>query len=416
MKLPFLKGLGGQPEAGFPQETYLAVDIGTEVLKIIMFRCDDQGVHILRTSRIFQQQHAMRSGVIQSLNTVIENCRLGLNEVTTGLEEQDMPRKVIMGIAGELVHGVSIVVNYDREDRSSKQVDRKEQQNIFNQVKESVFKEGTGELAAKYGLAAEDIDVLHISVTGAEIGGMQVDSLVGFSGKNVCLHFYASFAPKTYVEALRHVASNLGLELIGVVSQPFAMARAFGGSSEKDFSGVFVDIGGGTTDIALVQNGNVSDTQIFAFGGRVFTKRLARDMNLDYRHAEARKIKYSKGELDEKISSKVKRSLAKDLAIWVEGLRLGLASMEDVDQLPSYIYLCGGGSMLPDLRRTVAEFPWNKYLPFMRAPKALVVTPEKLDKIVDKQQLLKDPMDVTPAGLARFVWDRLKYPERHFVG
>ncbi len=414
MKLPFFPKKKETVPA-FSDELILSVDIGTEVLKMLLFRCDEFGVHVVRSSRIFQQQHAMRSGVIKSLSTVIENCRLGLGEVTDGLTSDEMPKKVVMGIAGELIHGVSIVVNYDREEQASKEVDDKEQMNIFNQVRENVYDSGRKELANRYGMDPEDIEVLHVTVTGVEIGGMTVDSLVGFTGKQVRLNFYASFAPRTYLEALKKVAESINMELIGVVSQPFAMARVVAGSLDRSFNGIFVDVGGGTTDVALVQRGSVADTQIFSFGGRVLTKRIADEMNLDYRHAEARKLKYSSGELDPKIASKVRAILQKDLAIWVEGLRETLKSMEDVEQFPPQVFLCGGGAMLPDLRRALIEHPWTGGLPFMRFPKVTLVTPEKLDMVHDRGQVLKDAMDITPAGLARFAWDRLKYPSRHFV-
>lgn len=401
-------------KVGFNDDTLLAIDIGTETLKMLLFTCDEAGVNILKSSRIFQQQHAMRSGVIKSLDTVIENCHLGYNEVIEGIDEKNHPKRVVMGIAGELVHGVSIVVNYDREDRTSKEIDAKEQENIFGQVKANVFNDGRNELAERYGMDPADIDVLHITITGLEVGGMNVDSLVGYTGKQVRLNFYASFAPRTYIEALKKVAVSLNLEVMGIVSQPFAMARVFAGSSDRDFNGVFIDVGGGTTDIALVQGGNVADTQIFAFGGRVFTKRIAREMNLDFRHAESRKIKYSEGSLDAKISDKIKKIIAKDLGVWVEGLKFGLTSMEDVDSFPPYLYLCGGGAMLPDLRRAIMEYPWTVKMKFMRFPKVLIVMPDKLEKIVDKSGALKDPIDITPAGLARFAWDKIKYPEKHF--
>ena len=273
MKLPFLSS--SPQKTGMTDELLLAIDIGTEVLKVLLFKCSASGVQIVKSARIFQQQHAMRSGVIRSLNTVVENCRLAFNEVTETVEPELLPRKVVMGIAGELIHGVSVVVNYDREDKGAQEVDAKEQKNIYSHGRESVYANGRNKLAEKYGMDPEDIEVLHVTVSGVEIGGMSVDSLIGFTGKQVRLHFYASFAPRTYLDALRNIAGNLGLELMGIVSQPYAMARVVEGASERTFNGVFVDIGGGTTDVALVQKGNVSDTQIFSFGGRVFTKRIA---------------------------------------------------------------------------------------------------------------------------------------------
>ena len=183
---------------------------------------------------------------------------------------------VIQLIAGEYIQGVSIVVNYEREENFEKEVTKKEQDRIIAQVKAQIAANGKDDLSLRTGLKNEDIEILHITPTGLEIGGMPVNSLIGYKGREVKLNFYASFAPKTYTEALRKVASSLNLEVLGIVSQPFAVARAHAGGDHTNFSAIFIDIGGGTTDVAIVKNGNVAETQMFAFGGRVFTKELAR--------------------------------------------------------------------------------------------------------------------------------------------
>lgn len=134
---------------------------------------------------------------------------------------------------------------------------------------------------------------------------MPVNTLVGYTGRDVRLNFYASFAPKTYIEALRKVASTLNFEVLGIVSQPFAVARAHSGGENSNFSSIFIDVGGGTTDIAVVKNGNIAETQMFAFGGRAFTKELAKLTDTDFRHAEQRKIKYSNKELPKEVSRQV---------------------------------------------------------------------------------------------------------------
>ncbi len=412
MRLPFFQKKKSKPR--FDDTRYLALDIGTEILKVILFRCSELGVHILDSVRVPQPRLAMKAGVIQSLDRVLLNCKSGIQEVVKNLDEKEMPKKVVMGIAGELVHGVSIVVNYSRKDRAGNEVTLSEQDSIYSKVKEKVLQEGRQQMSQKYGISADDIEILHVTITGLEIGGMPVDSLVGFTGDKVRLHFYASFAPRTYIDSLKKITSNLSLEELGVVSLPFVMARVMEGSSQKNFSGIFVDIGGGTTDVVLVERGSVSDTQIYAFGGRIFSKRIAQEMNIDYRHAEERKIKYSNGELATDVATKIRSLIGKDLEVWTRGLRVALSNMEDIEQYPPFIYLCGGGALLPDLKRAIIEYPWTKELKFMRFPKVYVMTPEKLDMVIDKRFCLKDSIDITPAGLARFAWDKLKYPDRHF--
>jgi len=412
-KLPFFKTEEKVPEFE-PNTNYLAMDIGTEVLKSILFTAAEEGVVVSKISRLQQQQNAMNKGIITNLSTVLENCRLSITELTEGLEEKEYPKKVVLGIAGEFIQGVSIIVNYERDEKFDEEVTIQEQKKIVGKVFEQITENGKEDLARRTGLSNEDIEILHITVTGMEIGGMTVDSLVGFKGKNVKLFFYASFAPKTFIDSLRKLTHSLEMELIGIVSQPFAVARAFGNSQSKEFSGIFVDIGGGTTDVAVVVRGNILDTQMFGFGGRVFTKEIARLMNLDYRHAEARKIKYTEGSLDRKIQVEVKTICYNIAEIWIKNLAAAFEMCEDIDQFPTQIYLCGGGSLLPEIKTVLLEFPWTRLLPFSTIPKISIITPEKLEKVTDPKNLLKFTYDVTPASLSKFAYDKIRNPENYY--
>jgi len=385
---------------------FVALDIGTEVLKSMRFTMDAYGVNIYKISRIQQQEHAMKSGIIRNLDTVLENCKLSINEITDGLIPEEMPKKIVMGIAGEYIQGVSIVVNYKREENFEKEVTEKEQETILKKIKGQILAEGEESLALRIGLTSADIDILHITITGLEIGGMPVQSLIGYTGKDVKINLYASFGPKTYVNALRKVATSLNLDLISVVAQPFAVARAYSGSSSQDFSGIFIDIGGGTTDIAIVENGNVLQTQMFAFGGRVFTKEIAKELNLDFRHAEQRKIKYTEGEIGKDLSEKVRKIIIPVANLWMKTLKVAFENCDDVDTFPSHIYMCGGGSLLPEIKESMLEFPWKKYLPFPVVPKIEAFTPDKLNNIVDKSGDLRNIYDITPSALAKFAYDK----------
>ena len=310
-----------------------------------------------------------------------------------------------MGIAGEYIQGVSIVVNYEREEHFEKEVTKKEQDKIINEVKSQISVTGKEDLGMRTGLKNEDIEILHITPTGMEIGGMPVNSLIGYKGRDVKLNFYASFAPKTYTEALRKVASSLNFEVLGIVSQPFAVARAHSGGKNSNFSAIFIDVGGGTTDIAIVKNGNVGETQMFAFGGRVFTKELARLTDADFRHAEQRKIKYSEKELPKDIMRQVQKTMYTTSTLWMRTLKVALESCEDIGPLPTQIFLCGGGALLPDIKQSLMEFPWKKYLPIAVVPKIDMFTPNLLGSITDNSGDLENLYDITPASLAKFLYD-----------
>lgn len=389
-------------------ERVVALDIGTEVLKAILFNINEEGkIVVEKVARIQQQQNAMDKGMIMNLNTVLENCRLAMREISDGLDEVKQPKHIVMGIAGEYIQGVSIIVNYEREEKFNEEVTPKEQADIISRIHNKILESGKEDLARRTGLVNEDIDILHVTITGMEIGGMSVDSLVGFRGKDVKLYFYASFAPKTYTSALQNVAKSLSLNLLGIVSQPFAVARAFRGARSKDFSGIFVDIGGGTSDVAVVQRGSVVDTQMYAFGGRVFTKQLAKALNLDYRHAELRKVKYAEGELDDKLGKQVKKVMYPTSQVWMKALKSSLEVADELESLPSKIYLCGGGALLPEIKEVMMEFPWTKLLPFASVPKIEIIYPDKLDSIIDESGDLNHTYDITPASLTLFALDKI---------
>lgn len=410
IKLPFISSRENLLDG---KKQIVALDIGTETVKSVLFTINEEGVSINKISRIQQQQHAMRSGIITNLDTVLENCKLSIEELVSNLKEEEYPKKVILGIAGEYIQGVSIVVNYQREENFEKEVNKREQDKIISQIRSQIIVDGKGDLSQRTGLKNDDIEILHITPTGLEIGGLPVNTLVGYKGRDVKLHFYASFAPKTYTEALRKLSNTLGLEVLGIVSQPFAVARAHSAGENKNFSAIFLDIGGGTTDVAVVQNGNISETQMFAFGGRVFTKELAKLTDSDLRHAEQRKIKYSEKELPKEVSRQVQKAMYSTANLWIRTLKVALESCEDIDVLPSQIYLCGGGALLPEIKEVMLEFPWKKYLPFTVVPKIDMFTPNLLGSIKDNSGELQNIYDITPASLAKFVYDmeidRTKY-------
>lgn len=415
MTIPFFSRKK-QEDSGTTDKYYISLDIGTEVIKGLLFSMNDLGVDVWYSFQVKQQIHAMRSGTILDQETVVENSRLVVEKLSAAVDEKDRPRKMVLGMAGELINGISITVNYERGKIASKKMDSTEIESIVETVIADILNNGKSELAKRLSTTIENVDVLQIMVTGMAADRVPVESLEGLAPTEVTLFIYASFAPKSYVDILRDIAKQLGLQIASIVTQPFAVSRSFSGSSERSFSGIFVDIGGGTTDIALVQNGNNIQTKMFAFGGRAFTKKISKHMDISYQLAEGRKIKYSTGELPLDVRDEVRRLISSDVNLWIDALEIGLSELENVKSFPGQFYMCGGGAMLPDLREAILAFPWYKNLPFDKIPKAMLVTPDKLDRVYDKSGLLVNPYDVTPASLARFYWEVLKKPHLNYLG
>ncbi len=138
---------------------------------------------------------------------------------------------------------------------------------------------------------------------------------------------------------------------------------------------------------------------MFALGGRAFTKSIADRLDLPFPRAEEIKVDYARGVA---LSNRadVARIVADDVAIWSAGVELVLEELASGDLLPGRIYLCGGGSHLPEIGAVLRDEKYWRRLPFSRPPEVVVMAPGQVDRIKDATGLLVDQQDVTPMGLA----------------
>jgi cell division protein FtsA len=162
---------------------------------------------------------------------------------------------------------------------------------------------------------------------------------------------------------------------------------------------LFIDVGGGTTDVALVRQGGIEGTRMFALGGRAFTKSIADRLDLPFPRAEALKVDYARGIAGDR-TEEVREIVADDVAVWAAGVELVLEELTGGDQLPGRIHLCGGGSRLPEVRESIAAESFWSRLPFARPPEVTILSPDQIDTVRDDTHLLEDQQDVTPMGLA----------------
>ena len=208
-----------------------------------------------------------------------------------------------------------------------------------------------------------------------------------------------------HLGALQTIAADLGLELVSIAAEPYAVARSVGVDEAGEFSAIFIDIGGGTSDIAVVRNGGLEGTKMFAIGGRSFTKRVSQSFNVPFAKAEEIKITYATDGLEEEDADKVRDALELDAEVWLSGVELSLSEFSDVDSLPSRILLCGGGSALPEIKKALESKDWYKDLPFAKKPKVSFIKPEDVANMVDDSDTIKDQQDITPMGLASLLVD-----------
>ncbi len=380
----------------------IALDIGTEFAKCLIFKVEEDKGIIIGTGRQRQRLSDMQGGAVTDIHGVARNCKKALERAAEMANV--MPTQVMMGIAGELVKGNTTTIKYTRPD-SKAGITLEELKDIISRVQRRSFDRARQILAWETGHSEVDVKLVNAAIVDVKIDGYKVSNPLGFQGRELQIGVFNAFAPIVHLGALQTIASELNLDLLSIVADPYALARSVGPKESAEFSAIFIDIGGGTTDIAIVRQGGVEGTKMFALGGRSFTKRIAQVFGCTFDEAEEIKIKYSKGELPKEDNQFVKNALVTDCQVWLSGVELTLEEFSALELLPSRILLCGGGTMLKDIEETLKNAKWNPTLPFARHPTVHFIKPQDVENIEDDTKELKNPWDITPMSLANLAID-----------
>ncbi len=387
----------------------VALDIGTEFVKALIAKVeqDDKGnevAKIIGVGRQHQKLSDMYSGAIADIGGVVDNCDAALNEAE---EMANVTAKdTVVGIAGELVKGATTTIKYKRAN-PDKAIELPELEKIVNKVQGRALERAKKEMAWEAGDTDIEIKLVNAAIVNVFIDGYKVNNPVGFQGRDVSIQLFCAFAPMVHIGAIERVVYDLDLNLVNVAAEPFAVAKSVGIEKSENFSAIFIDVGGGTTDIALVNDGGVEGTKMFGIGGRSFTNSIAQSMDCDYDTAEKLKLELSAGNLHDEQFEKVKAALKPTVKVWLSGVELALSEFEDVDSLPSKIMLCGGGSGLPYIREALESKNWRAKLPFVRDLVISHIQPDQVGAVVDTTGKCTDYTYITPMGLLNVGLDAL---------
>lgn len=376
---------------------FIALDLGTEVVKALIVSAEGDRGRILGVGRHRQRLGDMSSGAVTDIGAVINNCNEAIRkaEKMAGVTTDQL----VMGIAGELVKGSTTTISYTRREPDTK-IDLAELKNIVHKVQWKAFDEVRSEMAFETGYNEIDIKLVNAAIVDVRIDGYKVANPLGFQGKDVTISIFNAFAPLVHYGSLQTIAAELDMDLLAITAGPYAMARCLGHEDGGNLSAVFIDMGGGTTDVAVVNNGSVAGTKMFTLGGRTFTKRLAQALSVSFEDAEKIKLAYSDEKLEKQSHRIVREAMKSDCDVWISGVSLTLSEMSNLEILPSRIFLCGGGSLLPEIKEVLETREWVQTLPFPKKPQVTFLEPKQISNLTDQTKTLKTPIDVPSMALA----------------
>jgi cell division protein FtsA len=401
------KAAQGNPGNG--DQFVVALDIGTEYVKALIGKVakDQDAIEIIGVGRQRQSLNDMQAGAIADIPSVVGNCDKALAQA----EDQAgvSVRSAVIGIAGELVKGTTTTVKVTRKV-PTKQLDTAEMERIIRLVQERAGEKARQQVAWELGGKEVEIRLVNSALVGIEIDGYPVTNPIGFQGKDVVVQLYTAYAPLIHIGALEKTAQELDLDLLAVAAEPFAVARSVVGNvSNSAFSAVLMDVGGGTTDIAVINDGGVQGTKMFGIGGRAYTRSIERELGVDYDNAERLKLGLSNGTVSANQAAAVKAALKKTVDVWTSGVELALGEFPRLDHLPHHIFLCGGGSSLDTLMDALQQSNWYTDLPFTRKPTVQHIKPSQVIGITDTTGHITDHTFITAMGLLRVGLDTLHY-------
>lgn len=383
----------------------VGLDIGTEYVKALIAKINGESLEIVGVGRAHQDISDMHSGAIADISGVVKNCEEALAEAEdqAGLQA----KRAVMGIAGELVKGVTNTIRY-RRPQPDRPLDTNEMEFIIEKVQERAQIKAQKQIALETGNEDVEVKLVNSALVSIHIDGYKVSNPIGFQGRDVAVQIYTAFAPMVHIGALERVADELALELVAVAAEPFAVSRSvLGNDASSNFTAILADIGGGTTDIAVVNDGGVEGTQMFGIGGRSFTRTIASELDLTYDAAEKLKVNIESDQIKPSVKKQVEEALDKTLEVWLGGVELALSEFDSVDHLPNRILLCGGGASLDQLVEVLSERDWYKELPFTKKPSVHHISPSEVVGITDATGAANDHTFITAMGLLRVGYDTI---------
>jgi cell division protein FtsA len=250
----------------------VGLDIGTSKVCAIVGEMSERGVEIIGVGSHISQ--GLRKGVIINIESTVESIKKAVSEagVMAGCEINS----VFTGIAGSHIkgfnsHGIVAVKN--------KEVSERDVERVMD--------------AAKAVAIPMDREVLHILPQDYIVDDQDgIKEPLGMSGVRLEAKVHIVTGAVTSAQNIVKCCGRTGLNVADIVLEPLASAEAVLTEEEKELGVALVDMGGGTTDIALFHDGAVKHTAVLAIGGNHLTSDIAAGLRTPIAEAERIKQRY----------------------------------------------------------------------------------------------------------------------------
>lgn len=256
-------------------EIIVGLDIGTTKIAAIVGRKNEYGkIEILGFGRT--ESFGVKRGMVANIENTVQSIQKAMEEAS---QRADVDiNTVCVGIAGQhiksLQHHGSLIRSKQEDEITMEDLD---------QLTENMFK-----LAMNPGEEIIEVIPQEYTIDG-EPG---IKSPKGMLGNNIEANFHIITGQTLAAKNIYKCVKKTGLEVSELILEPIASAEAVLSEEEKEAGVVLVDIGGGTTDMAIFQDGIIRHTAVIPFGGDIISEDIKEGCTIIKRHAEDLKVKF----------------------------------------------------------------------------------------------------------------------------
>ncbi|MAE08530.1 MAG: cell division protein FtsA [Bacteroidetes bacterium] len=256
-------------------EIIVGLDIGTTKIACIVGSKNEYGkIEILGYGKT--ESIGVKRGVVANIENTVQSIRKAVKQAE---EKSGVAIKYVnVGIAGQHIkshqHRGNIIRDDDDKEITVEEIDSLTQ----NMYKLSM---APGE---------EIIDVIPQDYIIDNESG--ITEPVGMLGNNLEANFHIIIGQTASAKNIYKCIKKADLEMVNLILEPIASAEAVLGEEEKEAGVVLVDIGGGTTDIAIFQDKIIRHSAVIPFGGDIVTEDVKEGCTIIKKHAEELKIKF----------------------------------------------------------------------------------------------------------------------------
>lgn len=257
-------------------KAFSAIDIGTTKIVALTGYINERGeVEVLGCGSVLSKG-VLRGSVVnielvvQSLKTAVETARK---------EAGFFCNRVIVGVAGQCIRSTHNREGINRENPS-----------------QPITQQEIDALKANNRHVNLDLDeeIIHVIPQNYVIDNNHITNTpVGMTGRRIDGNYHIVIGKNETLKNIRTAIVRVGLELEDFVLEPLASAKSVTTPEEREHGCVVIDIGGGTTDVAIFFENNVKFTEVIPFGGNVITSDIQEGCKVLFNEAEYLKINHA---------------------------------------------------------------------------------------------------------------------------